>query len=387
MNAVAAAVRYSVDASPRPSPPREDRAALQRGRIARVRALMQKADAAYGTPEADRIYTEALAVDERACLCEVAKRLIVSGDYAHGWALRAQPRLSWSRYTGTAAPPQWSGGPLDGTLLVAQEEGHGDHLMFARFLPQVKARGVRTVVAMTPMELARVMGRIAGVDATFPIRCAATGEHTTVQFPSRPDAWVHLNALPGLCGLQDVESVPRAPYVFADTANIEYWRPRVPQNGLRVGLVWRGGPMNDGPRNARSMDLATLAPLLGVPGVTFISLQKGDGEDEAREAERAGKLVHLGSAVQDFADTAAILAQIDLLISVDTSTANLAGAMGKPVWLLTRDPPEWRWAHDWYPTARRFPQHEPCDWAGAVADVAAALAALAQGATAAPATH
>ncbi|HXR91425.1 MAG TPA: hypothetical protein VN750_14225 [Steroidobacteraceae bacterium] len=175
-----------------------------------------------------------------------------------------------------------------------------------------------------------------------------------------------------------VRSIPQPPYLRADPADIERWRPSLPQTGFRVGLVWRGNTTNAYDQWRSLPDLATLAPLWNAPSAEFVSLQKGHGEEEARAAERGGLLTHLGSDVRDFADTAAILSQLDLIVSIDTSTAHLAGALGRPLWVLADKVPDWRWRHaatvsEWYPSARVFYQHRSGDWSGAIDDVAEAL--------------
>ena len=165
-------------------------------------------------------------------------------------------------------------------------------------------------------------------------------------------------------------NIPPPPYLSADPADIKRWAPLLPRAPLRVGLVWYPSTLD-----GRALpSLATLAPLWRVPGVSFVSLQKGHGENEARASPLP--LVHFGSDVRDFADTASIISQLDLVISVCTSLANLAGAMGRPCWALLEKVPCWRWRHagaEWFPSVRQFRQHTLGDWREPVEEIAAAL--------------
>jgi hypothetical protein len=178
------------------------------------------------------------------------------------------------------------------------------------------------------------------------------------------------------------------PYLTAEPALVDHWARRLPPTrDLRVGLVWAGQARPwlagfTGLDRRRSTDLATLAPLAAVSGVQFVSLQKGEAAREAKSADRALNLLDVMDDVRDFADTAAIVANLDLVISVDTSVLHLAGALGKPVFLLDRYDNCWRWLSrredsPWYPTLRIFRQERPGAWAPVIARVAAALARMA----------
>jgi hypothetical protein len=166
---------------------------------------------------------------------------------------------------------------------------------------------------------------------------------------------------------------------------VAFWRAQLPVPGLRLGLVWRGNPQfeNDAHRSLSHLEL--LRPLWQVPGVQFISLQKGQGEDQASAPPPGIALLALGGQLQDFADSAALLQNLDLVISVDTAVAHLAGALGKPCWLLLATyKTDWRWLEDrvdspWYPGVMRlFRQTTPGDWASVIQDLAEALAVFAQ---------
>ena len=194
-------------------------------------------------------------------------------------------------------------------------------------------------------------------------------------------------SVPLHCGVT-LESIPgQVPYLFAEPANVAAWSSRLdtllPERAapaLRVGLVWRGNPKFENDADRSLPGLPSLAPLWDVPGVSFVSLQKGAGEDEAGRADPAQPLLALGPHLHDFADTAAVLAQLDLVISVDTAVAHLAGALGRPVWVLLPDyKTDWRWLTErqdspWYPTVMRlFRQDSTQQWGPTIARVAEAL--------------
>ncbi len=164
------------------------------------------------------------------------------------------------------------------------------------------------------------------------------------------------------------------------------WQRRLaraaPNEALRVGLVWRGNPRHQNDADRSLPGLATLAALAEVPGARFFSLQRGAGEDEARRTPAPLQLAALGHALTDFAETAAVIANLDLVIGVDTATVHLAGALGKPVWvMLPEHMTDWRWLEErsdspWYPGVMRlFRQRAPGDWTGVVAEIVAALRA------------
>jgi hypothetical protein len=212
-----------------------------------------------------------------------------------------------------------------------------------------------------------------------------------------PDFDLHcpLLSLPLAIGAS-LEAIPAAvPYLAADPAEAARWREHLAGlPSVKVGLVWAGEPKTGYPELAavdrrRSMSLATMAPLAEVSGVSFISLQKGAAGDQAAEPPAGMALADFTAALDDFADTSALVANLDLVISVDTSVAHLAGAMGKPVWLLNRFDTCWRWLQDredspWYRTLRQFRQTTPGDWSGVMARARAALSALARGEGASP---
>jgi hypothetical protein len=264
------------------------------------------------------------------------------------------------------------------SVLVVQEEGLGDTLQFLRYLPLLAQRGAKILVAVPPA-LTRLMRTIPGV-AEVPDGDAPIPPH---------DFHCSFNALPRAFETT-LETIPRAvPYITADPALANQFARCFPEKArFRVGLVWAGQarpwlPGFFGLDGRRSTDLATLAPLAAVPGVQFVNLQKGTAADQVRKAGNDLDLLDFMDQARDFADTAAIVANLDLVISVDTSVVHLAGAMGKPVFLLDRYDNCWRWLSGredspWYPSLRIFRQTRPGEWPPVIARVAAALSEMSQ---------
>ena len=261
------------------------------------------------------------------------------------------------------------------TVLVVQEEGLGDTLQFLRYLPLLGQRGAR-VTAVVPPALTRLMRTVPGIDEV------PDGD---AQVP-RYDFHCSFNGLPRAFETT-LQTIPcNVPYLEADPALVLHWAARLPAgDGLRVGLCWAGQARPwlagfAGLDRRRSTTLATLAPLGLVPDVRLVSLQKGPAAAEARTA--GFDLLDVMDDVGDFADTAAIVANLDLVISVDTSVVHLAGALGKPVFLLDRYDNCWRWLSGredspWYPSLRIFRQRQSGDWEPVIVRVATALAAAA----------
>lgn len=298
--------------------------------------------------------------------------LLLHGEFARGWAeaewrLRA-PKSSGSRFV----QPMWDGRGLNGqTVLLHFEQGLGDTIHFARYAPLVAARGGRVILEVQP-GLARLMRTLNGVD-----QVVARGE----PLPSF-DVHAPLLSLPHLFQTTP-DTIPRdVPYLRADDSLVESWRSRVPiEPGVkRVGLVWAGNPEHVNDRR-RSLDPMHLARLARVANVRWFSLQLGQ---PARGATPPPELnmIDLTANVTDFADSAALLAHLDLLITIDSAPAHLAGALGRPVWVLLPHVPDWRWqlGRDdsvWYPTMRLFRQTRPGEWGEVIERVADAVAAWA----------
>lgn len=313
----------------------------------------------------------------------LAGLLLLSGRFREGWEEYVwRERLPEFRGIEPAAEaPRWDGSPLDGrTILLDVEQGHGDTIQFARYVPLVMAAGGRVVLRCGP-EIAPLLRTLDGVS-----QFVGPGE------PLPPvDCVASLPDLPRLFGTT-VETIPAAvPYLHADPARGRAWADRLDtldgergartvQSGRpvrRVGLVWGGSP-DHRLNNQRSTTLAALAPLGAVGGVRFYGLQKGAPAAEALTPPAGLDVVDLGPELQDFADTAAVISVLDLVITVDTSVGHLAGALGRPAWVLPWATHDWRWLLDrddspWYPSVRLFRQEQPHVWAPVVAHVAEAL--------------
>jgi len=250
------------------------------------------------------------------------------------------------------------------TLFVHDEQGLGDTFQFVRWLPWVKERCDRLVFE-TRTEIISLLDKSLGID----------------EIVGRPDKgptkmpfgqYIPLMSIPRLINLSPDRMPSWKPYIKASENKIAQWRPRLPTGTLKVGLVWAGRPEHGNDAN-RSCRIEVLSPLLRHEAIQFIGLQKGKTQIDDRFSQYPNFL-NLGSQLDNFSDTAAILDQLDLLISVDTSVAHLAGAMGKPVWVLIPFIPDWRWGTKgsrslWYPTMRLFRQPRPKDWKSVVADI------------------
>jgi len=300
--------------------------------------------------------------------------LLLLGDMAQGWK-----EYEWRSLCNNMAVPrrnivqrQWDGSPLaNRTILLHPEQGFGDTIQFIRYAPLVAQRGGRVLVGCAP-ELRRLLQNMPGVG-----RCLDSG----LMLPPF-DVHCPLLSLPLAFGTT-LETIPHGvPYLQADAAGVEHWRNKLALDpaGFKVGLVWAGRPTHKNERN-RSLPLAALAPLAQVPGVRFYSLQKGEAAQQARTPPQGLALIDHTADLHDFADTAALIANLDLVIAVDTAVVHLAGALGKPVWTLLPFLPDWRWLLNrtdtpWYPSMRLFRQGAPGDWSGVIQQVTQALANL-----------
>jgi hypothetical protein len=257
--------------------------------------------------------------------------------------------------------PRWEGSSLEGrTLLLQPEQGTGDMLHFVRYAPLLRRFGGRVVLGCSE-PLRRLLASLPGVDEF------ATAGVAAPHF----DVYAPLASLPNILGTT-LETIPAdVPYLFADPSLAERWKSSITDGSqsdkpVKVGIAWQGSLKH--PRdNERSVPLELFRPLVEVPGVRLFSLQKGPGSEQLAAADWAGNVIELGSRCEDYADTAAAIENLDLVITVDTSVAHLAGAMGKPTWVVLPLVPDWRWmlARDdspWYPTMQLFRQREDGNW-------------------------
>ncbi len=295
---------------------------------------------------------------------------LLAGDWAQGWE---DYEARWDAEGFPTEPrglpqPLWRGEDIAGrTILLHEEQGRGDAIQFVRYAPLLARRGACVLLEVGD-DLVPLFRGLPGVERVF-----ARGEPLPdfdVQCP--------LLSLPRAFDTR-LDSVPAdVPYLVAEPQRAAAWRGRLAGPGLKVGLVWAGNPHFSGDRD-RSPGLAALAPLLEVPGCRFYGLQVGPGRADLDGRALPPSFTDLGPAIGDFTDTAAIMANLDLVVSSCTAPAHLAGALGVPVWVLLSHVADWRWLLDrddnpWYPTARLFRQPRPGDWAAVSRDVAAALA-------------
>jgi hypothetical protein len=261
------------------------------------------------------------------------------------------------------------------TVLLQAELGLGDTIQFARYVPLVARRGAQIVLRVRS-PLVPLLAGLAGVAQTLPLTAS----------PPPFDRHCALTRLPEVFGTTTATIPAEVPYLSPPAERVAEWRAALAREGAiagpgerLVGLTWAGNPAQSNDHN-RSMPLPLLRPVTEAPGVRIVTLQKVLRPGDAELLASHGSVVHLGERLRDFADTAAVVSLLDLVITVDTSVAHLAGALGKPVWIMLTFAPDWRWLCDrqdspWYPTARLFRQGVVGDWAGVVGAVRQALKA------------
>jgi hypothetical protein len=304
---------------------------------------------------------------------QLAETLLLSGKLTEGWR-----EYEWRyRTAGASAPlppnnrPQWDGMPLaENRLLLIADQGFGDAIQFSRYIPWVCERCPDVVVAADP-----AMGPL--------MRQVSSAVTLVDQWERCPPfaAYCPLSGLPRLHGTT-LETVPGGvPYLRADPVRTTMWRARlhdlIQPNLRRIGIVWAGRPDHCNDSN-RSASLAAFGPLAELDGTALISLQKGRGQAAIGSYFGRAPLLNIGAEIADFVDTMAVIEALDLVVTVDTAVAHLAGAMGKPVWIMLPYAPDWRWLlgrddSPWYPTARLFRQPTAGDWSGVMRRVTEAL--------------
>ena len=326
--------------------------------------------------EALACFRKALDLDPgmAAAHTNLGMALLYEGDYVQGWR-----EFEWRWRTGKLPDkpselPRWEGQDLHAkTLLLYAEQGLGDVLHFVRYAPLLAERGARVVLEVQPT-LKRLVAQIPGVS-----QVVGLGE----PLPAF-DYCLPLMSAPHRLGTQ-LDTIPAdGPYLPVQSEWGARWAERIrAMPGLKVGLVWAGDPRpHDANAHAadrrRSIPLAQWLEVLGLHGISFVSLQLGGGRAQLADLDADIRPHDWMDEIGDFADTAGLVSHLDLIVSVDTSVVHLAGGMGKPVWVLSRHDGCWRWLKDgptspWYPSARIFRQGKPGDWTPVLAEVAAAL--------------
>lgn len=287
---------------------------------------------------------------------------LLQGDYVAGWQdyeyRLHQPK--WRRTAARFTRPRWNGEPLDGRrLLLIAEQGQGDIFQFVRYAAEIRAAGGRVIFA-APRRMIGVLSSCPGIEA----------------FVALDDPWPEHDLCCEMMSVvrffsPSIDRIPRSiPYLTARPDLVEYWRRELAgETGFRIAIAWQG---SGGPGDYRRIPVAQFAPLAALPGVRLISVQT-DGAAELAAARDLVPALDLSARIDQehgaFQDTAAVLMNVDLMISSDTSTPHLAGALGRPVWMGLRQASEWRWMVDrsdtlWYPTMRLFRQSRPGDWEG-----------------------
>jgi tetratricopeptide (TPR) repeat protein len=322
--------------------------------------------------EALQSYDKELATNPDFAQCRFNRGalLLLTGRFAEGWE-GYEWRRKLDRWIPRCLPgPEWNKStPADKRLFYYAEQGLGDTIQFSRFATAVAATG-KEVVLEVPPALVRLLSGLSNV------KVIGSGEP-----PLQYDAHLPLVSLPRLLWAT-LETIPASvPYLFAEPARIEAWSGRLPVSDLRVGIAWQGKPGKV--ESSRSIPLRAFAPLCHIPGVTLISLQKHDGLDQLANLPPDTIVETLGeefdAGPDAFLDCAGVMMNLDLVISSDTAVAHLAGALGRPIWVVLKHVPDWRWLLDrddspWYPTARLFRQRRPGDWDEVFERVAAELA-------------
>jgi tetratricopeptide (TPR) repeat protein len=328
--------------------------------------------------EAEAAYRKALSIEPNYAdvKSKLGALLLSNGRFDEGWPLfeaRYDPALTdRTAFTPNVSYSQWRGQSLQGkAVLVWQEQGFGDMIQFGRYLTTLKALGAAWITVACAPALHRLFAAVPGIDAVV------DGDSELARAPY--DYWTLPLSIPRYIGTT-LDSLPPAIYLKPDAALVAKWRHRLAGlTGLRVGLVWKGHAGHGNDRHRSLPSLETLKPLLDVPGVSFVSLQKGQAEAEAGSLVAGPPMLDAAPDIADFADSAALIAQLDLMICVDTAVAHLAGSLGTPCWvMLPATGLDWRWVRGrtdspWYPsTMRVFRQAQPGDWTPVVEQIAKA---------------
>jgi hypothetical protein len=317
-----------------------------------------------------------LAPDDLRVRAALARALFAAGLWQEAWEVYevrfdvlpdSFPRVTRPGPLGPVPTPIWRGDSLPGALLVMGEQGLGDTIQFARYLPLLRARGVRVAAVLDRRIHALLAPVLEGIDV---LASDAPGQVKGVT------SWLPLLNLPYALGLRPQEYRGRIPYLAADATRLARWRERIGTQGIRIGIVWQGNPKAP-VDHLRSVSLAAFSPIAALPQVRLFALQKGPGEDSPAPfaLDRLGPEMDRGP--DWFLDAAAAITALDLVVTVDTAVLHLAGALGRPALMLTHGRhPDWRWQQRredtlWYPSVRlvRCPDGT-ADWGAAAARAA-----------------
>jgi Flp pilus assembly protein TadD len=339
--------------------------AIKPGYVAAMNNLGVMLQAQNRVEAAMRTYGQALEIepDNAGVHYNLGMALLLTGDIGQG---AAECEWRWQAEMGARLPdleaPAWKGQPLpEKTILLRAEQGFGDAIQFVRYAPLVRARCGR-VILQCAAPLMPLLATVRGVDEVIAFD------------QPLPEIACHASLLSLVHILETrLDGIPATvPYIAVDASRVTAFRqPIASMPGLKVGLVWAGNPKKRTDRE-RSLNLSMLGPILALPDIVFFSLQKGPRAAEAAAGPLAGRIIDLGPHLNDFADTAAAVSCLDLVISVDTAVAHLAGALARPVWTLLPFAPDWRWLlhrddSPWYPSMRLLRQSCRGDWASVVA--------------------
>jgi FKBP-type peptidyl-prolyl cis-trans isomerase 2 len=311
--------------------------------------------------EAVQCYHKALELkpDYAEAHWNVALINLLHGQFEEGWkGYEWRWKLEGISIQRKFSRPQWEGSDISGrTILIYAEQGFGDTIQFIRYAPLITQRGARVIVECQK-ELASLISRVKGVDQVI------------VQGEPLPDFDVYcpLLSLP-LVFNTNIKNIPAdIPYIHTDPLLINKWRDKINSDNkkIKIGLSWSGDPAFKSD-TIRSCNLEDFSPLAHLESIELYSLQIGQASDQIRNSPGGIHLVDYTDSIHDFADTAAFIANLDLVISVDTAVAHLAGALGWPVWIILPFAPDWRWMLDredspWYPTMKLFRQPLKSDW-------------------------
>jgi len=302
----------------------------------------------------------------------IGQILLARGEYQPGWIeyeWRNKLEQAQGRYPDIKAP-LWNGMRLpNGRVMLIADQGFGDTLQFARYIPMVAERCTEVLVGCSE-EVRTLLSGIDGIGRVF---------NQWREIPGFT-AYNMLSSLPFIFGSNAATIPAPASYLRSDPTKVTAWRDYLAEAckpGRRIGFFWSGRPTH--PNNTRrSMRLSQWRPIAEVAGIQFVSLQKEVPRDEADELRRFPNTLTVADRLTDFSETAALIDNLDLVITIDSAVAHLAGALGRPVWMLSPSPADWRWLLDrsdsvWYPSMRIFRQRRPGDWDQVISDVVSAL--------------